>query len=130
MCIKVTWSPIKEIIECFVLNFWVLMRTIHSTWGYHRTPPDYPLSWVSILFSSVDAIFSNRLNNSRQLPYFSYYYACGKSTFKTTIKTKTTYYLKKTYNKFSHSLSYWNICCCIKIHNWIIFCKNRSDLCK
>ena len=29
------------------------------TWGYHRKPEDYPLSWVPISFSSVDSIISN-----------------------------------------------------------------------
>ena len=66
------------------------------TWGCHRKPLDYPLPWFPISISSVDPIFSNRQNNPRHIPYFSYFYVRGKSTFKTTIKTKRRIILKIT----------------------------------
>ena len=37
----------------------------------------------SVLFSSVDPIFRNISNNPYRIPYFLYFYACGKSTLKT-----------------------------------------------
>ena len=40
-----------------------------------------------IFISSVDPILRNCYNNPGQVPYFSYVYPCGESTFKTTIKT-------------------------------------------
>ena len=43
------------------------------TWGYGQNPLDYPLPWVPFLFRSADPIFSNRQNNPRQIPYFSYF---------------------------------------------------------
>ena len=53
-------------------------------------------------FSSVDPIFSNRLNNPRQTqnPLFSHFYACEQSHFKTRIKTKITHYFKKLTTHF------------------------------
>ena len=48
----------------------------------------------------LDLTFSNRQDNPRQIPYFSYFYACGKLTFKTTIKTKTTHYFDKRTTHF------------------------------
>ena len=60
------------------------------TRGYNRKPLEYPLPWVPISFSSVDPIFSNFALTIlfRSGPYFSYFYACGKWTFKTATKTK------------------------------------------
>ena len=49
--------------------------------GYHQKQLDYPLLWVPISISSVDPIFSHRENNPRHIPYFSYFYASGKSDY-------------------------------------------------
>ena len=70
--------------------------------GYGQNPLDYPFSWVPFSFSSVDLIFSNRQNNPCQISYFSYFYACGNSTFKTSTKTKRNIILKNL-QTFSHS---------------------------
>ena len=72
---------------------------------YGQNSLDYPFSCVPFSFSSVDPIFSNHQNNPRQIPYFSYFYERGNSTFKTMIKTKTTHYFKITFKTFAHSLS-------------------------
>ena len=87
------WSHLAH--KCFYL------KGVLENYGHHRKPLGYPLSRVPISFSSVDPIFSKRKNNPRLIPYFSYFYACEKSTFKTTVKIKSTHFFENLTKHFS-----------------------------
>ena len=81
-------------------------------WGYHRKPLDYPFSFSShIPYSAIaKTILVKSLN--------FHIYACGKLTFKSTIKRKTKHYFKILTKHFL--IRYRKILCLIKIHNWNI----------
>ena len=74
-----------------------------------RIIPCIPLS-----FSSVDFSFSNRLNNPRQIPYFSNFYRVENQPFNQRLKQKPRIILA-TLQTFSHLLSFRKIFCFIKI---------------
>ena len=64
----------KNVISWWSLYLWIdLLISEKESFRILQNPLDYPLSWVPFSFSSVDSIFSNRHNNPRQIPYFSFY---------------------------------------------------------
>ena len=84
------WVPMFIGTYCIQKNYGHLTCHLKYIWN----PLDHPLPWVQLSISSVETIFRNRQKNPRQIPYFSYFYACGNLTFKTRIKTKTTHHFK------------------------------------
>ena len=81
----------------------------------------YTISFRDFKFQLVPLIpYSAIAKQSSSDLLFFIFYECGKSTFKITIKTKTTTkqqqkIIQKTYKAFSYSLSYMNTLCFITI---------------
>ena len=89
-----------RVIQTSINNFKGSHLGLYDTWGYGQTTSSLSPCWVPFSFSSVDPIIRNCKNNPHQIHYFSYFYACGKST----IKTKTTHYFKKLTKHFSFAV--------------------------
>ena len=75
------------------------MRIIHG--GMGRTLKTIPLRELHFHLIPLIPHSAIAKDNPRQIPYiFFIFYSCGKSTFKTTIKTKTTHYYDKLTKHF------------------------------
>ena len=90
---------------------YLYFEILHGIWA--ETPGSILLSSGPFLFSSVDTIFSN----PNQIPYFSYFYACSAVTLLYQKLKQKQCIILKSFNAFSHLLSYRKIFCLIKIHN-------------